>query len=365
MNWHDVFAIYGNPRYVARVALSLALGAAGGGVFSALGLPAPWLSGAGIAAAVGGIAGLPVEVPNILRTLSLIVLGAIAGSAVTPQSVATMIHWPISIVGLFICVWTIMTAVSRYLEWVHGYNRATARLSAIPGAMPYVFALAEESPDADLRRIAIIQVMRLTLLLAILPTVLTHIGLDAAPRPRMPTDIHVPDLSLILAAATLAGLAMAWLRVPAAWLFGPMVGAALVTGPGFAQNGLPDWLTVPALVVIGLMIGVNFKTIDRSLLRDTVLASVGSVLVGTLVGVACAIPVASVLGLPLPQVWLAYAPGGVETMSVMALALGLDVAYVGGHHVVRMAGLGLVVPFWLGDVLGPKPAGEGGGHAKG
>jgi uncharacterized membrane protein AbrB (regulator of aidB expression) len=36
---------------------------------------------------------------------------------------------------------------------------------------------------------------------------------------------------------------------------------------------------------------------------------------------------------------------------VLALALGLDVAYVGGHHVVRFLGLGVVIPFWLRDQL--------------
>ena len=47
---------------------------------------------------------------------------------------------------------------------------------------------------------------------------------------------------------------------------------------------------------------------------------------------------------------VAFAPGGLEAMTVLALILGLDPLYVGIHHLVRFLGIGLVVPFvvaWL------------------
>ena len=37
-----------------------------------------------------------------------------------------------------------------------------------------------------------------------------------------------------------------------------------------------------------------------------------------------------------PAVLLAFAPGGLAEMSLIALALGVDVAYVATHHVVRI-----------------------------
>jgi uncharacterized membrane protein AbrB (regulator of aidB expression) len=52
------------------------------------------------------------------------------------------------------------------------------------------------------------------------------------------------------------------------------------------------------------------------------------------------------LGLPVGQIWLAYAPGGVEAMAIMALALNLDPAFVGAHHVVRILGLNVFSPLW-------------------
>lgn len=345
-----------SPAALWRLARVMAIGVAGGGAFAFAGLPAPWLSGAGLAAGLAAVAGVPVEVPGWLRGLSLVVLGVIAGSAVTPQSLAMMVHWPLSLAGLAVCVFLIMASVSLYLERVHGYDRATARLSSIPGAMPYVLAMASECPTADVRRVAIIQIVRLAALLILLPSLMTQLGLERVElRADAAAEATLGDLALMMAAGTAAGWLFARLGVPAAWLFGPMIGAAVVTGSGFAANVLPSWLTIPGLLVMGTMVGANFADIDRRLLRDTMLAALGSVIVGAAAGMVCAVPVAWLLDLPVAQVWLAYAPGGVETMSIMALALGLDVAYVGGHHAVRFSGLGLVVPFWLRGEL-KRPA---------
>ena len=55
-------------------------------------------------------------------------------------------------------------------------------------------------------------------------------------------------------------------------------------------------------------------------------------------------PIAHVLSLPFARVWLAFAPGGIDTMTVLAFALGLDPAFVAGQ-LIRLLGLSLVVPF--------------------
>ena len=60
-----------------------------------------------------------------------------------------------------------------------------------------------------------------------------------------------------------------------------------------------------------------------------------------------AAPVAALTGLPLGQLWVAFAPGGVEAMAAMGLALGYDPAFVAVHHLVRLAVLFVIVPLFL------------------
>jgi hypothetical protein len=53
---------------------------------------------------------------------------------------------------------------------------------------------------------------------------------------------------------------------------------------------------------------------------------------------------------------VAFAPGGLEAMTVLALVLGLDPLYVGIHHLVRFLGIGLVLPFIVSRLQRATPA---------
>ena len=60
------------------------------------------------------------------------------------------------------------------------------------------------------------------------------------------------------------------------------------------------------------------------------------------------ITVSRMLDLPFGQVWVSFAPGGVEGMSSMALALGYDPVYVATHHVFRILLLIAILPVLIG-----------------
>ena len=330
-----------------QMALTLGAGAAGGVVFYLAGFPAPWLSGPAVSAAGLSLAGAKLGVPPILRRAALIFLGSTMGSVVTPDTLALMSRWPLSLAGLAVCVFAIMSSIAFYLERVHGYDRATARLCAVPGALPYVLALAAES-SADQRRVALIQISRLAALLIVLPMLFSALGYTASAGVQTSAaPLVIFELIILIAAGTAAAWAFERLRAPAGALFGPMVAGAFLYGTGLLTSGIPSWLLLPGFVVIGTMVGANFAGTDLRLVRDTLIASIGSVVVGSTVALACALPVGFALNLPLAQIWLAYAPGGVDVMTILALALGLDPAFVGGHHVVRFFGLGLLVPLWM------------------
>jgi len=51
--------------------------------------------------------------------------------------------------------------------------------------------------------------------------------------------------------------------------------------------------------------------------------------------------------LPLMQLLIAFAPGGVETMAAMSVLLDADPAFVAAHHVLRLFVLTALVPIVL------------------
>ena len=59
---------------------------------------------------------------------------------------------------------------------------------------------------------------------------------------------------------------------------------------------------------------------------------------------------AVLLDIEFAQALLAFAPGGIEAMALMAITLHLDPAYVGAHHIIRVMLMPVMIPLtakWL------------------
>ena len=62
-------------------------------------------------------------------------------------------------------------------------------------------------------------------------------------------------------------------------------------------------------------------------------------------------------GLPFHAIWLAFAPGGLAEMTLISLTMGIDVAFVSTHHVIRVAFMVIAAPavfYLLQKYLGIK-----------
>jgi membrane AbrB-like protein len=235
---------------------------------------------------------------------------------------------------------------SFWFERIHGWDRATARFAAIPGALPAVLAMAVGT-SADLPRVALAQSLRLVTLVAVMPPLLRWL---AVPSTGTTTSIGTPgDLSgfllLLGASAATAGL-MYRMRLPGGVLLGAMMASAVLHGTGMIQGLLPQDLLAAGFTAIGTVIGSRFRSVKLSALLAILRPSLESVVLALVISGMCAGIASALLDLPMGQIWLAYTPGGIEAMSIVAFALGFDVAFVGMHHVVRFAGLGLIVPWW-------------------
>jgi membrane AbrB-like protein len=333
-------------------ARTLAIGIAGGAVFWLGGMPLAFLSGSAAAVAGAALAGFRVGINERLREFFIILLGLTLGSTVTPETLALLPRWPVTLAGLAAAMLTIMGSGAWYLEKVHGLDRATARLAAMPGALNFVMALSLET-HSDPRRVAIIQIVRIMAILLLLPSIVTLVGGQVTGGVFQPAgDVVKPlQLAVLVPAGIAAAFLFKRLGTPAPQLFGAMVAAALLYGTGLCDSAMPHPLLLATFVVLGSMIGSNFAGADMRLFAEMVVAGVGSLAVSSLVALAWALPLAWLVGLPTIQVWLAYAPGGVETTALLAMALGLDAAFVSSHHIMRVIILNSLVTFWLAPFM--------------
>lgn len=341
-----------------RLAETLAIGAVGGTVFGLLGIPAGYLSGSIIAVSAAALSGRPVRVPAPFARTIFVVLGISLGAVVTPQTLTGMASYPLSIAALIVGMTAVSFASSAYLRAVHGWGKIDAYLASAPGAMSQVLVLGAEL-GADLRAIAIVQSTRVVIVAIGLPAGLAIVGLAGhAVRPDPgPLTLHVIDELAIL---VVAGAFGAWLahrlRLPGGLLFGAMITSAVLHGTGYIHAVLPWWVTNAAGLVLGAIIGARFASTPLRLLLDYLGAAFGSFAVSVVIAAVFAAGVVTLLSMRAAEVMIAFAPGSVDAMMLLALALHLDPVYVGAHHVVRIFLISLTAPLVARRIARkPKP----------
>ncbi len=326
------------------------MGGCGAVLFNTLGLPAAFMSGALIAVAVASLLGMEVLMPTGVRNLAFFCTGIFFGSTVDQETVQSFAAWPFSIFALGLSLVAIMVLIPLYLRRMHGYDRETATLAAVPGALSFVLALALER-GADVKRITIVQTSRLALLIIIIPLAFGLFG-DIKPLGVGAKDVLAgSQVALLFGLAALSIPIALLIKIPAPFFSGPFFAVGALFGAGQFEGSLPAYILWPALATLGTAIGSRFAGVDLAMLKEGAVAGLGSTVLGLAIAGALALPVAYLLSLPALQVWLAFAPGGIDALTVVAFSLGADPAFVAGHQMLRFIGLSLCLPFatkWLG-----------------
>jgi membrane AbrB-like protein len=123
---------------------------------------------------------------------------------------------------------------------------------------------------------------------------------------------------------------------------------------GLIEGVLPHVLVEIALLVMGASIGCRFAGVEpMRLVRFGGLTFGTGVLMAVAGGFAAA--VAALTGIDLVVLLLAYAPGGVAEMSLIALAIHADAGFVAVHHLVRILCVMAAVPL-LGILVARRRA---------
>ena len=116
----------------------------------------------------------------------------------------------------------------------------------------------------------------------------------------------------------------------------PLIAAALVNISGLVSLSLPVWLVVAAQIVIGVSLGMRFLNMGAALIMRGIGLSALSVSAMLGLGMLCALSLGWVTGQPLDVLLICFSPGGVTEMSLIALSLAANPAYVTLHHIYRI-----------------------------
>jgi membrane AbrB-like protein len=321
-------------------ALTLGAGFLGGAALAWFGVPAGWLSGAMIGVGALAAAGKASPLHGWLRTLAIVLSGLALGSGATPAALGALGRYPVSLLLLAVAI-AAMTASSYFvLRRTPGFSQKTAFYSAVPGALTYVFVMATQS-SADPARVAIVQIFRIFVLMALVPIIAARSAPAGAPAYVL--DPAWTTLPLLAGALIAAGL-LAKAGVAAGALYAAIAVSALAHATSWAPGRMSPPLQIVAQTLVGAWIGTRLIGFDWSLMRQLLLAAVTSFLAAFAAAAAFAALVSMLIDVPFAEAIAAFAPGGLEAMTMMAFALGLDPLFVGSHHFARFLLISLALP---------------------
>lgn len=334
--------------------------ATGGGVaFVLIGFPAGLVSGALLSVATAALLGRPMTVPLPLARIISVLVGISLGAVVTPETLHGIAAFPLSIAVLTVSTVCMIAATVTYLRLVHGWDAQSAVFGASPGGLAQVMTLAAEY-GADLRAIAIVQVMRVVLLTIGIPSGLALFGLSAAGAglPRVGgASGSLTELAVLLVGSTITALVLARVRFPGGLMFGAMIGSGILHGGAFIHSALPFWMVAMAVIGIGAVTGSRFANTDPRTLLRFIGAALGSFAVALSVASGFVLLLTTLLSVRTADAVVAFSPGAQDTMMVLALSLHLDPVFVGAHHLWRFILVSLSLPFQARHSgVGPPPA---------
>ena len=343
MSGKDIPSKPGKKRIIGHegwqpLALALAIGTAGGFVFDWLRMPLAWMLGACVFSTVAAFLGLRVGMRVRLRQGMIIILGVLLGASFTPELLQRLGEWAVSLCVLTGMTMTGATLCYAWLRRVTDWDRVTCYFAAMPGGLNDMTIMGGAMGGQE-RAIALAHALRILTVVLTIPVwyrLVNGAQTSVLTMAQGSTSNDWKDYAILIACGVIGAIVGRLLRLPASFMMGPMIVSAIAHLGGFTNSQPPGFLVAAAQVVVGTGIGCRFVGTNFDRLHKEMAASVGA----AFILIACAVGFAEIThaltGLNLDATVLSYAPGGFAEMSLIGLALGIEVAMVATHHLFRL-----------------------------
>ncbi|XCI64378.1 membrane protein [Mycolicibacterium parafortuitum] len=283
----------------------------------------------------------PRGVPRKLGVTAQGVLGVYIGTMVQQDAVATLRgDWGI-VLAVAVATLGLSIVAGALLGLRRDVTPLTGSLALVAGGASGLVAIARELGGDD-RVVAVVQYLRVGLVTASMPVVVTLIyhadRSQAAPQVTenhsLPWYFSIPLMMALIVVGSIGGRLI---RLPGAGLLGPLALTVVLE-----LSGLSFGLSVPLLLVqagymlIGWQAGLAFT---RESLRSVGRLLPAAVALIVVIGVATAglgILLSRVTGLTLLEGYLATSPGGVYAVLATAAETGSNVTFIIAAQVVRI-----------------------------
>ncbi len=330
--------------------LAIVIATIGSITFIYLNLPLPWLLGSiFITSIIIRFEKLPIKKPNhYFTTPARVIIGVTIGSAFTPTILSQLDNYIYSL--MLVVPYVILTAFFGILYYwkLLGFDKKTAYFASMPGGVIEMVLLGEEM-KANVAKITLVQSSRLLFIVLSLPFIIQyifHIDISGNKTITAPlSTLDISDMILLLIVGILGAIIGKKLKLPAAYLMGPMALSIIAFGTGVVGSKPPDELLKFVQVVLGTTIGFTFIGVKIKEIVKVLLSTLGhfvilAIISGIFISIAFGLFDFNVL-----SILLAFSPGGQAEINLIAILVTANIPYITLHHIVRLVVVFNFAPF--------------------
>ncbi|PJN88606.1 AbrB family transcriptional regulator [Bacillus sp. mrc49] len=342
----------------------IALSSMGGFLLSLTGLSIGWMIGTFLAAALLSFlrpsllnqAENKKGVPKYWLLIGQCILGIELGQKINLSFLHIFReHWKTIILMLLISI--IFSLLSGFILWKYSKtDMLTSFFGTAPGGLSAMPGIAEEV-GANTAVVSIIQTMRVFLVILIIPLIVSSWPGSHAVQVIYPSQTAATfemgkmlwTMLLIVAASSGHQLAK-YLKFPAPWLIGSMVGVAIFQSSASFYMGYdivswwPHAVMIVSQVFIASSIGGRFQRDMFIGLKRTIIVALLSTIGLIFSMIMCAFIVSKVTGIALITTVLAFAPGGIAEMTTTSILMDADSTFIIAVQVLRIIIVCIILP---------------------
>ena len=332
---------------VRRFAVGLALAAAGAFAADLIGAPLPYVFGPMLVVAVANFSGAGlVPPPASLSILTRVTIGALIGSSVNPDLLVRLPELGVSAALVPVQIAAGLFCGMAFLRRVTRMSPAERVLGVLPGGFFSIVGALEES-GGKARRIALFHTVRVALLVAAVPYAASWgLGVEGDVRPMSSSVLAMPrgELGGFLLIAALGFGVSRLVNFPGGPVLFTILIAAAARFAGAGGFPPPLELAIIAQVLLGMQIGIRFGSDSPARFRAWLGIAFVLAMITFAISLVIAVGLHLTTGLPLATALLAFAPGGIAEIGIIAVALGIDPGFVAAIHLWRLLLIFAVLP---------------------
>ena len=308
-------------------------------------IPLAWMLGPMLTISIATLSGLKLKMPKLALSIILIILGLYIGNYIDEKLLQQTHKWIGTSAIMFIYIMICIIFVSKYLEKFANYEKKTSFFSAAPGGLGPLVMLAEHE-KSDISQVATSHLIRLIVIITVFPFVVDQFAKETVLANEEFNFLDQNHYHLIY--LTFASLILIFLfdrlKVPAPLLSGTLVASGILQISNLAYYQLPTQSIDFGLLILGASVGCRFAGKTPHEVYSNTKHSVVATLLLVLLSVVAAIVASFIIDKNFFSLLLAYCPGGIYEVAVIAIAFDLDPEFVSFHHIIRLLMILFIVP---------------------